>query len=70
MIAAGHALRLFEQFAAGRIPRQYMTNAEFDVNCLPLLNSPVPEVDRRCSACRFTGFWDAGINYLAQMLHT
>jgi len=68
MIASGHALRLLEEFAAGRIRASTWLNLEFGGNGLPALTTPASEINGRCAACGFTGHGDSGITQLADML--
>jgi hypothetical protein len=70
MVATGHALRLLEELAAGRIRASAWLNLEFEPDGLPRLNLPVSAAPSRCSACSFTGHGDSGITRLAEMLRT
>ena len=70
MIATGHALRLLEEMAVGRLRESTWVNLEFQGDGLPVLSNTQPELRGGCPACGFTGYGDGGITELAEMLRS
>jgi hypothetical protein len=68
MIAVGHALRLLEELAVGRIRESTWLNLEFQACGLPVLAVRAPAPLTGCRMCQFTASGDPGLTELPKML--